>query len=831
MRIKQTLSLLGLLGMASCSAESAPSDSDEQVAPHAEEVSTATQGLFKNTNRVLTFVAHQDDDFFNMTPDLINDIKDPAHSVQSIVFTAGDAGLFDEKSSPRVRCQTYIENRGLGQKLAWEQMAGVNFGGAWNVSFPIIAGKKVLKETMPIAGRELSIIYLGLANDDDRVLEDMWKDRAATLAAIPVIDTRLGAVTYTRTQLLSLLKQVIINFAPTHVNTMDSGLTWPLTNFPDEHTDHVHSALFALAAMQQLPEIPSMRMYRTYNALFEQENVAPVDQTAKLALYNAYAPKDPFLCPGALTKEFCGQTRECQDIGHAIYGLAEPRQYPIGVTKNVSGVIRAPGTNKCLRSNGVAAGSTLAAGACAGAPTWDFLANGTLHLVGTDKCVSANTGVDPVPVNTVLGMQLRLEVCNDALNRQRFALTDIDQLRGPDATCVSAANPNTLTLAECSLDRVGFSLNFVPPAVAVASTDFGGVPNYPEYYRTLTYGDLDKDGDSDVCIRRANGVWCALNNGAGAFIGYAQKTVVFSDTYAGGTYSEDNSGGTLQLADVDNNGFADLCSRRHGFLDSGIYCLKNTTAAIGGAVTFEAAPSKRTDGGDFGDWTGLGTDDFYYRSIHFVDFNNDGKLDVCGRNTDGIECALGSIAPKAAGFFAKVVQRTDVEFSDWLLWNTSNAGSTVQYADVDGDNKTDVCGRGDAGIICMLGKGSLVANQGFERPHTWSATDDFSNGSGWGDSEAYYGSIRLGDINGDGRADVCGRGPSGVVCGLSTGQAFARAKLMIPEDPFSDSTHSGADTGSSLALLRFNAGTHLDVCLRGSLAPAAGTGLRCAYGP
>src|SRR5258708_25694656 len=34
---------------------------------------------------------------------------------------------------------------------------------------------------------------------------------------------------------------------------------------------------------------------------------------------------------------------------------------------------------------------------------------------------------------------------------------------------------------------------------------------------------------------------------------------------------------------------------------------------------------------------------------------------------------------------------------------------------------------------------------------------------------SYYGSIRLADINGDGLADLCGRGPNGIVCAISNG--------------------------------------------------------------
>ena len=39
-----------------------------------------------------------------------------------------------------------------------------------------------------------------------------------------------------------------------------------------------------------------------------------------------------------------------------------------------------------------------------------------------------------------------------------------------------------------------------------------------------------------------------------------------------------------------------------------------------------------------------------------------------------------------------------------------------------------------------------------------------SDAAGW---SAYAGSIQLVDVNGDGRADLCGRGPDGLVCSLA----------------------------------------------------------------
>ena len=88
------------------------------------------------------------------------------------------------------------------------------------------------------------------------------------------------------------------------------------------------------------------------------------------------------------------------------------------------------------------------------------------------------------------------------------------------------ATPGTLRLAECAdwAALLGFAINFASaPFAATNGTDFANVPAEAQYYRSLTYGDLDSNNDSDVCIRRTDGVWCSTNNGSNAFTGYARR--------------------------------------------------------------------------------------------------------------------------------------------------------------------------------------------------------------------------------------------------------------------------------------------------------------------
>ncbi|HTU58869.1 MAG TPA: FG-GAP-like repeat-containing protein, partial [Polyangiales bacterium] len=339
----------------------------------------------------------------------------------------------------------------------------------------------------------------------------------------------------------------------------------------------------------------TLRMYRTYNGIFEVQNVAAVDAANKRKLYEAYAPHDGFLCQGVTHTSVCNSLEMCQDPGHTIYGPFEHMQYPIAIQKGSEGVLRGP-SDRCLLLNG----AQPALGACTGTlPKWSLPSDGTLRVAG--MCVSTGSELEPAAIR---GAGLRVEACDASAPRQRFALTGQGQLRGPDATCVAAAASGELKLSECMDDSsmLGFALNFAAaPYAASSGADFDNVPDEPQYYRSLSYGDLDGDADSDVCIRRADGVYCATNQ-AGSFSGYARRTEAFADA-AG--YGAANSGSTLQLADVDGDGRADLCARK----DTGIHCARNA----GDGNRFEA-PSKRTSGDDFGDLVGYGVYDTFYGS-------------------------------------------------------------------------------------------------------------------------------------------------------------------------------------------------------------------------
>lgn len=318
-------------------------------------------------------------------------------------------------------------------------------------------------------------------------------------------------------------------------------------------------------------------------------------------------------------------------------------------------------------------------------------------------------------------------------------------------------------------------------------------------YGSLRYADLNRDGKADVCGRRSNGVYCALTNN-GAFREWTRWTTSFGDA-AG--FAPIQYGSTLQLGDINADGRADLCARA----PTGLMCGLSTGGSFG-------TPRLWSSNADFSDADGWSASSGYYGSIDLGDVNADGRADACGRSAAGIVCALSN----GTRFAAKSAWKTD-DFSDAAAWQPEWYGATVQLADVNGDRRADVCGRGTAGIACALSTGTSFGEM------RWTG-NNFSNRDHWSDSPARYLSIRFADVNGDGKADTCGRNVTGVVCQLSRGDGtFGDYRYLNNAELRDDQGFAAEKYGMTLGLADLSGDGRADLCGR------TAAGLRCAVSP
>ena len=272
--------------------------------------------------------------------------------------------------------------------------------------------------------------------------------------------------------------------------------------------------------------------------------------------------------------------------------------------------------------------------------------------------------------------------------------------------------------------------------------DEGGVcePNYEPKFQSMNYDpqntDVNGDGRADICARGYSGVYCALSKGDD----YKTHQLMIDLSNPQG-WGDVSNYATIRFADINGDGKADLCARA----DVGVMCWLSEGDKFGSSTG--TIPMADTDGYN---------DEKYYSTIRFGDINGDGKDDFCARFKDGFKCY-----PSTGTGWGEPIALGDM--TDSSGWGKPEYFSTIRLADVNGDGKVDVCARGSAGFRCWISKGTS-----FEPDFLGMAWSDVN---GW-NGKQYYATIRMPDINGDGKADVCARDREGVVCHLSNGKEF-----------------------------------------------------------
>ena len=267
-----------------------------------------------------------------------------------------------------------------------------------------------------------------------------------------------------------------------------------------------------------------------------------------------------------------------------------------------------------------------------------------------------------------------------------------------------------------------------------------------DHHSTIRLADIDADGKDDVCARAAKGIVCHKSTGTG--FGAEVEGPAWSDA-AGFTQSKHY--GTLRAGDVDGDGRADLCIRS----TEGMECWLSDGNSF----------PTRVDGPGWSDASGWGHYR-YWSTIRLADVNGDGRADLCARDSMGLKCHMSS-----GSSFGDAVEVAAL--SDESGWNDPSNFLSLRTGDVNNDGAQDLCIRANAGIHCYLFDGDGFAS--IEGPD-WSDTD------GWNEPQ-YFHTIQMGDLNGDGMADLCARHADGWRCHPSTGDGFGGAVTL---DEFTD---------------------------------------------
>lgn len=311
-------------------------------------------------------------------------------------------------------------------------------------------------------------------------------------------------------------------------------------------------------------------------------------------------------------------------------------------------------------------------------------------------------------------------------------------------------------------------------------------------WETIRYVDVTGDGKADLCGRTTDGVWCSVSQGT-SFAPATRWSELFSDENGWG--ASEHRWRTIRFPDVNGDGKADVCGRGA----AGIMCQLSAGSGFGPYYLWTNA---------FGDGDGWQYDPAYWQTIEYPDLNGDGNDDVCGRGYWGILCALSNTQT-----FSTPTYWT-TQFSDGQGWAASpRYWKTLRFGDLNGDGKDDLCGRGGAAMYCMLSSGSTFLPWSF-----WSR--EFSDALGWGTSPRYYETMALVDIDGDGKADVCGRSENGLLCGSSDGAKFSWPRILVAD--FNDISYGHDTRWPTIGYVDRNGDGRREACGRGSV------GVRCS---
>ena len=312
-------------------------------------------------------------------------------------------------------------------------------------------------------------------------------------------------------------------------------------------------------------------------------------------------------------------------------------------------------------------------------------------------------------------------------------------------------------------DIVGFGADGVSVALATGSGHFaapvGGTSNFgylgsaggwvseDQYPRLLA--DVNGDHMADIVGFGADGVIVALATGNGHFAspvsGIANNFAYLGS--AGGWVSENQY--PRQLADVNGDGMADIV----GFGADGV-----SVALATGNGHFASPVSGIANFGYLGSAGGWASQDQFPRQL--ADVNGDGMADIVGFGADGVIVSLAT----GNGHFASPVSGIANTFG--YLGSAGGWSSENQYprllADVNGDHMADIVGFGADFVQVSLATG----NGHFAAPVA-GLHNLTPNAGGWASQDLYP--RELGDVSGDGMADVIGFGHDGVFAALSNG--------------------------------------------------------------
>ncbi|KAF7175120.1 hypothetical protein CNMCM7691_006524 [Aspergillus felis] len=234
---------------------------------------TATAGA-----QTLNIVAHEDDDLLFFSPKLLSEIRS-GRSVRTIFITAGDAGNGAD----------YWTSRQEGSKAAYAQMSGDD--NSWTESDAGIPGFNIPLFKLN-NNPSISLVFLQLPDGNtggdgfgSGSLQQLWQGTISSL-------TSWGGSSYSKSDLVNVLRHLADNFKYDHINTQDF-----VHDYGDgDHSDHHTAAYFVHEAFADCASTASITGYMGYPVESEPANVEGDLLSQKKAVFYNYAGYDRNTC-------------------------------------------------------------------------------------------------------------------------------------------------------------------------------------------------------------------------------------------------------------------------------------------------------------------------------------------------------------------------------------------------------------------------------------------------------------------------------------------------------------------------------------------------------